>query len=137
MKALLKSGLCLVLTWATAQEHENSGFRIQRKNVAVADDQYENIGFVGAKEANSSTETGYGYIEAGEKPDRQAFLAQHEGIAAALAECLDGVEALHGIDSSGNQPAVAATQAGTSAEFQPGVLRSMTAEHRALFPEGH
>src|SRR5439155_4362395 len=59
-------------------------------------------------------------IEAGEKPDRQAFLAQHEGIAAALAECLDGVEALHGIDSSGNQPAVGATQAGTSAEFQPG-----------------
>ncbi len=34
-------------------------------------------------------------IEAGERPNRQAFLARHAEIAEALAECLDGMEALH------------------------------------------
>jgi serine/threonine protein kinase/tetratricopeptide (TPR) repeat protein len=30
-------------------------------------------------------------VEAGERPDRQAFLARHADVAAALAACLDGV----------------------------------------------
>ncbi len=34
-------------------------------------------------------------IEAGERPNRQAFLARHADVAEALAECLDGMEALH------------------------------------------
>src|SRR5207253_8550747 len=72
-----------VLTWATAQEHENSGFRIQRKNVAVADDQFENIGFVGAKEANSSTETGYGYIDRNVSPGTYTYRLIQEDINGA------------------------------------------------------
>src|SRR5262249_59441468 len=41
-------------------------------------------------------------IEAGEKPNRQAFLARHAEIAEALAECLDGLEALQKASSSGH-----------------------------------
>jgi serine/threonine protein kinase len=39
-------------------------------------------------------------LEAGHRPDRQAFLARHAAVAAALAECLEGVEALHEGSSS-------------------------------------
>src|SRR6516162_9383758 len=42
-------------------------------------------------------------VEAGEKPNRQAFLARHAEIAEALAECLDGMEALHEAAVSPNQ----------------------------------
>src|SRR5262249_23584771 len=34
-------------------------------------------------------------LEAGEKPDRQAFLARYPEIASVLAECLAGLEFLH------------------------------------------
>ncbi len=34
-------------------------------------------------------------LEAGNKPDRRAFLSRHAAIAVALTECLDGMEALH------------------------------------------
>ncbi len=34
-------------------------------------------------------------LEAGNKPDRRAFLSRHAAIAGALTECLDGMEALH------------------------------------------
>jgi serine/threonine protein kinase len=43
------------------------------------------------------------YLEAteqGQAPNRQLFLARHPEIAAALAECLDGLEALHEAKSS-------------------------------------
>jgi serine/threonine protein kinase len=40
-------------------------------------------------------------LEAGHKPDRQTFLARHAAIADALAECLDGMEALHAKVESG------------------------------------
>jgi eukaryotic-like serine/threonine-protein kinase len=36
-------------------------------------------------------------IEAGERPDRQAFVAQHAEIAAVLTECLDGLEFVQGV----------------------------------------
>jgi serine/threonine protein kinase len=38
-------------------------------------------------------------LESGEKVNRQAFLARHPEIAAPLAECLDGIEALHGVQA--------------------------------------
>jgi serine/threonine protein kinase/WD40 repeat protein/tetratricopeptide (TPR) repeat protein len=34
-------------------------------------------------------------LEAGQRPDRRAFLARHAEVAPALAECLDGLEVLH------------------------------------------
>jgi serine/threonine protein kinase len=48
-------------------------------------------------------------VEAGQRPNRQAFLARHAEVAEALAECLDGMDALHGAASSsshrsGGQP---------------------------------
>jgi eukaryotic-like serine/threonine-protein kinase len=39
-------------------------------------------------------------VEEGQAPNRQTFLARHPEIAAALAECLDGLEALHEASSS-------------------------------------
>jgi hypothetical protein len=35
-------------------------------------------------------------VQAGRPPDREALLAEHADIAAALAECLDGLEFIHG-----------------------------------------
>jgi|GEM_PF-1813165 len=51
-----------LLTWATANEHDNAGFTIQRKRANV-DDIYGPVGYVAAGEKNSSTEKGYGYID--------------------------------------------------------------------------
>ena len=42
-------------------------------------------------------------LELGKKPDRQAFLSRHAAVADALAECLEGMEALHEA-SSASQP---------------------------------
>jgi serine/threonine protein kinase len=44
-------------------------------------------------------------LEAGQRPQRQAFLAQHADIAAALAECLEAMEALHQSSSASHRPA--------------------------------
>ncbi len=52
-------------------------------------------------------------LEAGQKPDRQAFLAQHSAVAEKLADCLEGMEALHEA-SSPAQPATADALAGTA-----------------------
>ncbi len=43
-------------------------------------------------------------LEAGQRPDREEFLARHADVAQALAECLDGMEALHEASSSSPQP---------------------------------
>jgi serine/threonine protein kinase len=43
-------------------------------------------------------------LETGKRPSREAFLARHSDIAPALAECLDGMEALHEASSSSPQP---------------------------------
>jgi serine/threonine protein kinase len=61
-------------------------------------------------------------IEAGEKPNRQAFLARHAEIAEPLAECLDGMEVLHEAGFSAHQPAAEASVASPSLEWQPGTL---------------
>jgi hypothetical protein len=52
----------VLLTWATANEQNNAGFTVQRK-LANSDNIYANIGFVAPKDKNSSSETGYGYID--------------------------------------------------------------------------
>jgi hypothetical protein len=62
-----------LLTWATAQERDNAGFRIQRKSASVSDDQFENVGSVNAKEPNSSTETGYGFIDRSVTPGTYTY----------------------------------------------------------------
>jgi serine/threonine protein kinase len=76
-------------------------------------------------------------LEAGQKPNRQAFLARHAEIAEVLAECLDGIEVLHVAGSSSHpspspQPLSPAggwgegadetSTANTSVEWQPGTL---------------
>jgi serine/threonine protein kinase len=38
-------------------------------------------------------------VEAGRKPEREAFLGRHASIAAALAACLDGIQVLQGLDA--------------------------------------
>jgi serine/threonine protein kinase len=59
-------------------------------------------------------------IEAGERPNRQAFLARHADVAEALAECLDGIEALH-VAAPSPQPSNSAPGLpGTAAEWPPG-----------------
>jgi serine/threonine protein kinase len=59
-------------------------------------------------------------LETGQKPSRHAFLAQYAEIADALAECLDGMEALHVATSSPNQGA-GASGAVLSAERLTGI----------------
>src|ERR1700736_3711255 len=59
-------------------------------------------------------------LEAGQKPNRQGFLARHAEVAGPLAECLDGIEALHVAASGPHQAAGTPGVAGTSAEWQPG-----------------
>src|SRR5262249_61876857 len=61
-------------------------------------------------------------LEAGQKPNRQAFLGRHADVAEALAECLDGMEVLHVAGSSPQQPSQEAGTASTSVEWQPGTL---------------
>src|SRR5262245_16924904 len=58
-------------------------------------------------------------IEAGEKPNRQAFLARHATIAEALAECLDGMEALHVAASCLQQHNAEIDAPGAAPECQP------------------
>jgi serine/threonine protein kinase len=57
-------------------------------------------------------------MEAGDKPNRQAFLARHGEIAGALAECLDGLDALQ-VASSSEPRVVGEAAAGTAGEWQP------------------
>jgi serine/threonine protein kinase len=61
-------------------------------------------------------------VETGAKPNRQAFLARHAEIAQALAECLDGMEALHAAAAaapSDQRSSAEGTRADTSADLQP------------------
>jgi serine/threonine protein kinase len=56
-------------------------------------------------------------VESGARPNRQAFLARHAAVAEALAECLDGMDALHGAaSSSSHRPGAFAS---ASAPLQP------------------
>ena len=61
-----------LLTWATSSEKDNAGFFVDRKNNAT-DEMFEKIGFVAAKEKNSSTETGYGYADRNVAPGTYTY----------------------------------------------------------------
>jgi serine/threonine protein kinase len=69
-------------------------------------------------------------IENGLKPNRQAFLARHADVAQPLAECLDGMEALHGAASSASSPVPLSsraagdgpTPAGLAGGWHPGTV---------------
>src|SRR5207253_2718884 len=43
-------------------------------------------------------------LEAGDKPDRQAFLDRHADVAGVLAECLEGLQFVHAITPRLKQP---------------------------------
>src|SRR5262249_12446434 len=61
-------------------------------------------------------------LEAGEKPDRQAFLLRHPDIAEALAECLTGLDFLHAVAPNLSQPGRGNPAASVGAgEDRPGV----------------
>ncbi len=51
-----------LLTWTTATETNNHGFIIQR---LIADDEWQRVGFVQSRTANSSTPNGYAYVDEG------------------------------------------------------------------------
>ena len=57
-------------------------------------------------------------LESGQRPSREAVLARHPELAAPLAECLDGVEALHVASSAARQRD--GSRSAASAEWQPG-----------------
>jgi FlgD Ig-like domain len=71
LKGDTQNGVAL-LTWATATETNNSGFMVQRK-LANTEDIYENLHFVASTETNSSSETGYGYIDNNVKPGTYSY----------------------------------------------------------------
>jgi serine/threonine protein kinase len=56
-------------------------------------------------------------LEAGHRPNRQAFLARHTEVATALDECLEGMDILHGADSASSLPGAGA---GLELSGQPG-----------------
>jgi WD40 repeat protein/serine/threonine protein kinase len=60
-------------------------------------------------------------LEAGQKPNRQTFLAGHADIAGPLAECLDGLEFVHAAGPPLQRSAVDRPTAGlsTPAELEP------------------
>jgi eukaryotic-like serine/threonine-protein kinase len=57
--------------------------------------------------------------EGGRPPDRRSFLARHADIADPLAECLDGLAALHGAGSSSNPTATGSHAPGRAVEGTP------------------
>src|SRR5262245_29630852 len=62
-------------------------------------------------------------LEAGQPVDRQEFLARHGDVAEVLAECLDGMEALHRSPNSSGPSSSAGTGSGkTEAEVPETVL---------------
>ena len=71
LKGDTQNGIAL-LTWATATETNNSGFMVQRK-LANSNDIYENLHFVASTETNSSSETGYGYIDHSVMPGTYSY----------------------------------------------------------------
>jgi serine/threonine protein kinase len=58
-------------------------------------------------------------LESGHKPERQAFLARHAAIAPALAECLEGMEALHPSSSAAHRPGAGGA---APTDWQPGTV---------------
>ena len=57
-------------------------------------------------------------LEAGRRPDRRVYEARHPDLAAAVAECLDGVELAHGMGALRGPPAPAAVPHLPLGDFQ-------------------
>jgi hypothetical protein len=57
-----------LLTWTTANEKDNMGFYVERQDANVSESMWEKVGFVGSKTTNSSTPTGYSYVDANVTP---------------------------------------------------------------------
>lgn len=57
-----------LLTWTTATETNNMGFFVERQDAEIAESMWEKTGFVGSKTTNSSTATGYSYVDANVTP---------------------------------------------------------------------
>jgi eukaryotic-like serine/threonine-protein kinase len=68
-------------------------------------------------------------IEAGEKLNRKAFLARHAEIAEVLAECLDGMEALHASSSSSKEPVRGSVQGTPSFPAEAGLASASLETH--------
>src|SRR5262249_29564713 len=62
-------------------------------------------------------------VQAGAAPDRQAFLARHADVAAALAECLDGLDFIQQAGPRLRPPDEAAVSADTPAGMLLGDFR--------------
>jgi hypothetical protein len=52
-----------LLTWTTANEKNNIGFFVERQDAAASEAMWEKAGFVASKTTNSSTATGYSYVD--------------------------------------------------------------------------
>ncbi|HEY7312770.1 MAG TPA: serine/threonine-protein kinase [Gemmataceae bacterium] len=74
-------------------------------------------------------------LESGRKPDRSAFLARHAEIAEALAECLEGIEALHAPLSALHDPLSAAGTPPALSGWQPGTMS--LGDFRVIREVGH
>lgn len=60
--AVSESDNTALLTWTTATETNNHGFVVQRRS---GSDEWQRIGFVASRSANSSTPNGYSYVDQG------------------------------------------------------------------------
>src|SRR5262249_27311706 len=60
-------------------------------------------------------------LDAGQEPDRQAFLDRHTDVASVLAECLEGIAFVHHLNPRWQLPAglSAGTPASRADEIQP------------------
>jgi hypothetical protein len=61
-----------LLTWATAQERNNEGFRVERRRADLEDGFFQNVGFVAGK-GNSNTETGYSFVDRNVTPGTYTY----------------------------------------------------------------
>ena len=92
--------------------HPGQGGEVPPEACAGSEPELEDPRVVAALEQYLSA------IEAGERPNRQAFLARHADVAEALAECLDGMEALQ--VAAPPHPANDPGPADGAAEWPPG-----------------
>jgi serine/threonine protein kinase len=59
-------------------------------------------------------------VEAGDRPNREEFLQRHTDIASALAECLDGLDALHQTATHSKASHAEGSSSGVAGDWQPG-----------------
>jgi hypothetical protein len=62
LKGEAKDGKAL-LTWTTANEKNNIGFFFERQDEVASEAMWEKAGFVASKTTNSSSATGYSYVD--------------------------------------------------------------------------